>query len=155
MLSNFTSCLMSFYSSLYDNSKRVIPDIVKHSAPPPPRSEDREQPCDLEHLLTSTPGPAPEAYETFSRSESLGDLRDLAPSHKPEAGKFDVKKSSLVSLGLASLHHQTIFDSVKSTDDDNLPGAFKNPSAALGKAIEDLESEDWQVEVAGLGALVR
>ena len=146
---------MSFYSSLYDNSKRVIPDIVKHSAPPPPRSEDREQPCDLEHLLTSTPSPAPQAYETFSRSESLSDLRSLTPADKQEAQKFDVKKCSLVSLGLASFHHQTIFDSEDKDDEDNLPGAFKNPSAALGKAIEDLESEDWQVEVAGLGALVR
>ena len=66
-----------------------------------------------------------------------------------------MKKSSLVSLGLASFHHQTIFDSEDKDDEDNLPGAFKNPSAALGKAIKDLESEDWQVEVAGLGALVR
>ena len=127
---------------------------MKHSAPPPPRSEDREQPCDLDHLLSSTASPAPEAYETFSRSESLVDLRDLRPSDKSEAQKFDVKKSSLMSLGLASLDHQTIFDS-ENADDDNLPGAFKNPSAALGKAIKDLESEDWQVEVAGLGALVR
>ena len=85
------------------------------------------------------------------------DLRDLPSSTKQEAQsqQFDVKKSSLVSLGLASLEHQTIFDSEKKTDADSLPGAFKNPSAALGKAIKDLESEDWQVEVAGLGALVR
>ena len=141
--------------SLYDHSKTVIPSIVKHSAPPPPQGEDREQPCDLQQLLASSPSPAPEAYQTFSRSESLVDLRDLAPADKPEAQKFDVKKSSLVSLGLASLDHQTIFDSENNADDDKLPGAFKNPSAALGKAIKDLESEEWQVEVAGLGALVR
>ena len=134
---------------------RVIPDIVRHSAPPPARSEDREEPCDPDHLLTSPPSPAPQAYQTFSRSESLLDLRDLRPADKPEAQKFDVKKCSLVSLGLASFHHQTIFDSEDKDDEDNLPGAFKNPSAALGKAIKDLESEEWQVEVAGLGALVR
>ena len=149
--------------SLYENSKRVIPDIIKHSAPPsPPR--DREQPCDLDRLFSTSPE-APDscqAYQTFSRSESLADLRDpkldsqKQPSGQTVKGKIDLKKSSLVSLGLASFDHLTMFDSDKKESDDNdLPGAFKYPSEALEKAIQDLESEDWQVEVAGLSALVR
>ena len=147
-------------TSLYENTKRVIPDIVKHSAPRTP-SRDREQPCDLERLLTPSAQHS-EAYQTFSRSESLADLRD--PKHfsekkssgQPSVGKFDVKKCSLVSLGLASLQHDTIFDSEKTeTANDELRGAFKHPAAALGKAIKDLKSEDWQVEVEGLSAIVR
>ena len=146
--------------SLYDNSKKVIPDIIKHSAPPAP-SLDREQPCDMDRLLSTSheERDSCQAYQTFSRSESLADLRDtklFSQKNTSSVAKFDVKKSSLVSLGLASFDHQTMFDTEKKeTDDDISPGAFKNPSAALGKAIKDLESEDWEVEMAGLSALVR
>ena len=63
-------------TSLYDNTMRVIPDIVKHSAPPPLSSEDREEPCDLEHLLTSTPSPAPQGSTCSKvRSPRVQNLR--------------------------------------------------------------------------------
>ena len=100
-----------------------------------------------------------EAYETISRSESMTDLRNInkeKPVKKPRKSiGYDSKESSLVSLGLDSLKHKTMFDKLDGDKDDKAPGAFKNPSAALNTAIEDLNSDNWQIEVSALSAIVR
>ena len=158
--------------SLIENAKRVIPDIVKQSPSAHPR--DREDPFDediddnddrLEKLLSPHPedcsdSDRSEAYETMSRSESMTDLRKIdnpknSIKDSKEKDKFDSKKSSLALLGLNSLKHEIMFDKIDDADNEDGPGAFKNPQAALNTAIEDLQSENWQVEVAALSALIR
>ena len=93
------------------------------------------------------------AYTTVSRSDSVADLRSIVKEETVNKAKYDPKKSSLVSLGLASLHHETMFDKVDYEDD--APGAFKDPQTALTKALEDLQSGSWQVEVSAMAAVVR
>ena len=158
--------------SLIDNGKRIIPDIIKQTPSAHPR--DREDPFDyeldenddrLEKLLSPHPedcsdSDRSEAYETMSRSESMIDLREIsnpkiAKKDSKDKDKYDSKKSSLVSLGIDSLKHETMFDKIDEATNDDGPGAFKNPQAALNTAIEDLQSENWQVEVAALSALIR
>ena len=46
-----------------------------------------------------------------------------------------------------------MFDKVDYEDD--APGAFKDPQTALTKALEDLQSGSWQVEVSAMAAVVR
>ena len=157
--------------SVINNGHGVIPDIVKHSPSTVLKShEDREDPVDhnypdihldgdprLEGLLSPHPEDLPDperknAYQTVSRSDSVVDLRSIG-KEKTTNAKYDPKKSSLVSLGLASLHHETMFDKVDYEDD--APGAFKDPQTALAKAVEDLQSGSWQVEVSALAAVVR
>ena len=157
--------------SVINNGRGVIPDIVKHSPSARLKShEDREDPVDhkykdvpldadsrLEDLLSPHPDDLPDpdrrgAYQTVLRSDSVADLRSVI-KEKTGNAKYDPKKSSLVSLGLASLHHETMFDKVDYEDD--APGAFKDPETALAKAIEDLQSGSWQMEVSALAAVVR
>lgn len=157
--------------SVINNGHGVIPDIVKHSPSAVLKShEDREDPVDhkypdvpldgdprLEGLLSPHPEDLPDperknAYQTVSRSDSVVDLRSIG-KEKTTNAKYDPKKSSLVSLGLASFHHETMFDKVDYEDD--APGAFKDPHTALAKAVEDLQSGSWQVEVSALAAVVR
>ena len=153
--------------SMIENTKRVIPDIVKQSPSAHPRlHSDKEDPCDdsdrLESLLSPHPDDSDddrnEAYETISRSESITDLRNIGRDIKKEkqSGGYDSKVSSLASLGLSKLKHKTMFDKIEDDQkDDKAPGAFKNPQAALSTAIEDLKSENWQIEVGALSAIVR
>ena len=150
------------------HQRRVIPDIVKHSPSAHPFNVvDIEDPHDdidderLEALLSPHPDDGSdsersEAYETISRSESMTDLRIEKDKSKksPKKSKYDSKKSSLISLSLDSFNHTTMFD--KDNDEDNdAPGAFKNPEAALKTALEDLQSDNWQIEVSGLSAIIR
>ena len=119
-----------------------------------------------------------EAYETLSRSESVTDLRVAAggrteapqPHHKH---KYEAKKCSLASLGLATLHHRTMFDTVEAEAGEDAgafrdaaaalrkaeagedAGAFRDAAAALRKAVADLRSGDWRAEVTALSAVVR
>ena len=100
-----------------------------------------------------------EAYETLSRSESVTDLRAAAggraePPQPHHTHKYEAKKCSLASLGLATLHHRTMFDTVEAEAGEDA-GAFRDAAAALRKAVADLRSGDWRAEVTALSAVVR
>ncbi|XP_059088939.1 TOG array regulator of axonemal microtubules protein 1-like [Tigriopus californicus] len=64
------------------------------------------------------------------------------------------KRTSLALMGQASGEVKTLFDN-EDMNDDEAPGAFKNPKVAFAQAQDDLKSNKWQTELDGLDAIVR